>query len=116
MTEKTLRKYHGTLGAILSFFLFIQIGSGTIIAFSEMLGRGRHANPAQADGHLHDAGRNDQNHEENLLQIIHHHGTQPFQALRMLLGIGTLAMILSGATIYVISRKREKPLPKYNET
>lgn len=112
MTEKTLRKYHGTLGVILSFFLFIQIGSGTLLAFDESLGRGRHANPGHADGHLHDAGHTDQDREENLLEIIHHHGTQPFQTLRMLLGIGTMTMLLSGATIYVLSRKREKQLPQ----
>ncbi|HEX9715486.1 MAG TPA: hypothetical protein VGA28_07330 [Desulfurivibrionaceae bacterium] len=114
MAEKTLRKYHATLGAILSLFIFIQVGSGTLIAFNEMLGRGRHANTGHAPADLHDEAdghHGDQQHEENLLQIVHHHGTPLFQALRVLFGIGVLTIIISGTIIYAISRTRKKHLP-----
>jgi uncharacterized iron-regulated membrane protein len=110
MTERNLRKYHATLGIILSLFIFMQVGTGTLIAFNEFLGRGRHTNTERSNGDLRNdaVGHNDWDHEENLLQIVHHHGKQPFQALRVLLGIGILIMVISGTTIYIIARNRKK--------
>jgi hypothetical protein len=113
MTERKLRKYHATLGILLSLFIFMQVGTGTLIAFNEMLGQGRHTNTERSNGVLDYAdGHNDWNHEDNLLQIVHHHGKQPFHALRALLGLGILIMAISGTTIYVIAYNREKQSSK----
>ena len=108
MTERDLRKYHGMTGFILALFMFVQIGSGSLIAFNEFLGQGRHvhAEPAQHE----DNGHGDVNHEDSLIQIIHHYGGRLIQALRVLLGLGALYMVISGTRIYVLARNRKKQL------
>jgi hypothetical protein len=109
MTEGNVRRVHATVGVILSIFLLVQIGSGTIIAFNEFLGHGRHVH-AETTGHdvgdpSHDAG--EPFSTDNALQIVHHHGGRLVQALRVILGLGALFMVLSGARIYVLARKRK---------
>jgi hypothetical protein len=110
MTERDVRKYHGVVGAILALFIVVQVGSGTLIAFNEFLGRGRHvhAEPLPsgvgAGGDAHD----DQEHEDSLLQVVHHYGGKPIQAFRVLLGAGVLFMVISGTRIYFWSRNRVK--------
>jgi hypothetical protein len=90
MTERDVRKYHGTIGVVLSLFILVQVGSGILIAFNEFLGRGRHihAEPSQYEANDKGGSNNDQNQEESLIKIIHHYGGRPVQALRMLLGLG----------------------------
>jgi hypothetical protein len=109
MTEGNVRKVHATVGVILSIFLLVQIGSGTIVAFNEFLGHGHHVH-AGTTGH----DVEDPNHDtselsstDNVLQIIHHHGGRLVQALRTTLGLGALFMVLSGARIYALARKRK---------
>lgn len=112
MTERNVRKYHGMIGIILSIFILVQVGSGTLIAFNEFLGRGRHvhAGPSQHEADYKVDDHNEQNDEEGLIQIVHHYGGRPVQALRVLLGLGVLFMLISGTTIYVLVHNRKKQM------
>lgn len=112
MTERDFRKYHGTIGVILSLFILVQVGSGTLIAFNEFLGRGRHvhAGPLQQEVNDKIDNYNDQNQEKSLIRIIHHHGRRPVQTLRVLLGLGVLFMVISGTGIYVLAHNRKKQM------
>jgi len=98
------------VGVILSIFLLVQIGTGTIIAFDEFLGHGRYVD-AEISAHdvrdsNHDTG--EPNSTDNALQIIHHHGGHLVQALRVTLGLGALFMVLSGARICALAHKRKR--------
>ncbi|MBA3004201.1 MAG: hypothetical protein FP813_10185 [Desulfurivibrio sp.] len=112
MTETRIRKYHGILGIILSIFIVIQVGSGTLIAVTALVQEKPHTHgehqeiDAHADNHLDTT----QISEKNTLEIIHHHGEPIYQGLRVFLGIGILAMALSGAIIYLQTRKRKKQI------
>lgn len=109
MTEGGVRRVHAAVGVILSIFLLVQIGSGTIIAFNEFIGNGHHVH-AGTSGHEvtdpnHDTG--EPYSADDALQIVHHQGGRLVQALRAILGLGALFMVLSGAGIYVLARKRK---------
>lgn len=110
MTERYVRKIHGTIGVVLSLFILVQVGTGTLIALDEFLGRGRHvhAEPSHHDGNHKDDYRNEQNDEEGFIQVIHHFGGWPVQALRFLLGLGVVFMVISGTRIYVLAHNRGK--------
>jgi len=112
MTEKNVRKYHGTIGVILSLFILVQVGSGTLIALNEVLGRGHHvhAGSSQHDTNYKVDDHNEQNDEDGLNQIVHHYGGRLVQALRVLLGLGVLFMVISGIVIYVLVHNRKKQI------
>jgi hypothetical protein len=109
MAEGDVRRIHATVGVILSILLLVQIGSGTMIAFYEFLGYGRHVHAVHSAA-THDAAdpNRDAGLSDNTVQIIHHHGGRLVQAFRTILGLGALFMVLSGLRIYGLVRKRKK--------
>lgn len=112
MNEGDVRRVHGIVGVLLSLFVLVQVGSGTLIAVNEFLGLGRHVH-AEPSQHHHDEAADthqDENEKDGFLQIIHHHGERPVQALRVLLGIGIVFMVLSGTRIYFLARMRTKKM------
>lgn len=112
MKEKNIRKYHGRLGMILSIFIIIQVGSGTLIAFITLIEQKPHIHNDYSGIEVQDKKNNDNNpnHEESLIEIIHHHGIPILQLLRVFLGTGLLLMVISGTTIYFMVRIRKKKL------
>lgn len=110
MIEKSIRKYHGRIGILLSIFIFIQVGSGIIIALNTIIEQRPHTHNEYSDVDVHDRGGNDNSstNETGLTETIHHHGETMFQILRIVLGIGILMMVISGSTIYVLTHKRKK--------
>ena len=110
MTERNIRKYHGRIGIILSIFILIQVGSGTIIAFNTILEQRPHTHDEYSNVNVHDRGDSNDSStpETDLLKTIHHHGETIFQVLRIILGVGILTMVISGATIYILTQKRMK--------
>lgn len=116
MREGGMRKYHGTIGVIMSLFILVQVGSGTLIAFDKVLGPGGHvpAEPSQHSAKDKVDSHDEQNYRDNFIQVlrvIHHHGEGSVQALRVLLGLGVIFMVVSGISIYVLARKRKKQVP-----
>lgn len=110
MREGDVRKYHGTIGVILSIFALVQVGSGTLIAFNEFLGQGRHVH-AEPPQHAHDDPvdvHDDESEKDNFTQVLHHYGERPVQALRVILGLGVIFMVISGTGIYVMAQRRKK--------
>lgn len=110
MTERALRKYHAALGVALSLFIFVQVGSGTLLALSELLEREDHVRHEHSHDQLHgdSEGRDGPQEESGPLVIAHHYGARPVQALRALVGLGILLMAVSGTSIYVAVRKRTR--------
>ena len=110
MIEKSIRKYHGRIGILLSIFILIQIGSGTIIALNTLLEQSPHTHKEYADVDVHDTGGNNNGSagEADLTEAIHHHGETVVQMLRVILGVGIIMMAISGSIIFVLTSRRRK--------
>jgi hypothetical protein len=110
MTEQSIRKYHGKLGLLLSVFIVIQVGSGTLIALTTLIMQEPHTHTeySQIDVHEQESGDKNSNDDDKILETIHHHGEPIYQVFRVFLGIGILAMVISGLTIYMQTQKRKK--------
>ena len=110
MKENVIRKYHGLTGILLSIFIIIQVGSGTIIALNTIIvpGLHEHGECFNVDGHGISGGENSLTGRTGLTEIIHHHGVTIIQILRIVLGIGIFMMVISGSTIYLMAHIRKK--------
>lgn len=85
MDEASLRKGHRTMGIILAFFLFLQAGSGALMALEFALGApGLFGGPTS----------------------LHFGGGFWGQIYRIFLGLGLMGMAASGALIYLKIRAR----------
>ena len=107
MIEKKIRKYHGRIGIVLSIFIILQVGSGTLSALNTILEQKPHTHDEYSNVDVPDNDDSSTN-EAGLIEIIHHHGEPIFQMLRIILGVGILMMVISGATIYLLTQKRKK--------
>ncbi len=109
MTEQSIRKYHGKLGLLLSLFIIIQVGSGTLLALTSLIMQEPHTHTEYSQSNIHTQERGDKtpNDVDKILETIHHHGEPIYQVLRVVLGIGILAMVISGLTIYMQTKKRK---------
>ena len=110
MIENSIRRYHGRIGILLSIFIFIQIGSGTIIALNTFLEQSPHTHNEYADVDVHDTGGSDNGTagETGLTEAIHHHGGTIVQMLRVILGVGIIMMAISGSIIFILTSRRRK--------
>ena len=110
MIEKSIRKYHGRIGVLLSIFIFIQVGSGTIIALNTIIEQRPHAHEEYSNVDVHEKSDSDANstNETGLIETIHHHGETISQIFRVAVGVGILMMAISGVTIYILTLKRKK--------
>jgi uncharacterized iron-regulated membrane protein len=85
MDEAYLRKWHRTMGIILALFLFLQAGSGALMALEFALGT-----PGLFGA----------------LTSLHFGGGFWGQIYRILLGLGLMGMAASGALIFLKIRAR----------
>jgi hypothetical protein len=109
MTEQSIRKYHGKLGLLLSVFIIIQVGSGTLIALTTLIMQEphTHAEYSQIDVHKQERGDKTPHDDDKILETIHHHGEPIYQVFRVFLGIGIIAMVISGLTMSRQTKKRK---------
>jgi hypothetical protein len=110
MTVKSIRKIHGRIGVFLAIFIFMQVGTGTIIALNTLLEERPHTHDEYSNIDVHSAADvgNSVTDEPSIIEAIHHHGEPIFQILRIVIGVGILMMAASGATIYSLSQRRKK--------
>uniref|UniRef100_A0A7C3UXQ9 PepSY domain-containing protein n=1 Tax=Desulfobacca acetoxidans TaxID=60893 RepID=A0A7C3UXQ9_9BACT len=87
MNEALLRKWHRTLGIILALLLFCQAGSGALLALKL---------------NFKDPGL------FGLLSALHFGGGFWGNLYRILLGLGTMALAVSGTLIYLKIRARTR--------
>ncbi len=87
MDEAYLRKWHRTMGIILALFIFLQAASGAMMALEFFL---------NASGLF------------GVLTSLHFGGGLLGQIYRILLGLGTMGMAVSGTLIYLKIRARMK--------
>ena len=100
MKEIELRKWHRTLGVMLSFFIILQAGSGVILTFIEHEPSYVHAS-SELDGK-----DKDESLCEEFLEKIHTEGGIVGYVYRLVVGSGLLLMALSGVWIFVKAHTR----------
>lgn len=105
MKESDLRKWHRGIGIILALFILLQAGSGFLISLSGL------STPPHSHAHTeaaipptsHTRGTSVWN---NFLRSVHHGGDAVGSIYRILVGIGTVGMAVSGSGIFFKSRGR----------
>jgi hypothetical protein len=106
MKESDLRAWHRNLGIILSLFIILQTGTGLIISLSEAGVPHSHANSESVvQANTHGEG---ESKWSSSIGFIHHGAGVVGVIYRILLGIGTLGMAISGSMIFFKVRARSK--------
>ena len=106
MRESVLRTWHRNLGIVLAVFIIFQAGSGFFISLSQMSVSHTHAHEENhPSAHGHDEGVSFW-HES--LRFIHHGGGTLGTIYRIIVGAGTLVMVLSGGMIFFKIRARSR--------
>lgn len=114
MKESTLRKFHRSLGITLAFFLLAQGGSGLLLSVASLL---RPATDAAVTAPHHHAlsEKDEDTHLEDeaaarhgVLGRIHHSRGPGWNLYRIAVGLGLMAMIGSGTTVFLLSRARTR--------
>jgi hypothetical protein len=86
MNEASLRKWHRTMGIIVALFLFLQAGTGTWMALDSAF----------------------KFPDVYAITSLHTEGGLLGNLYRIVLGLGTMAMAVTGALIYLKIRARRK--------
>ena len=104
MKESDLRKWHRSLGIILTLFIILQAGSGLLISLS---GLGTPHSHARSETVAH-AGPDEVGKSlwNTSLGFLHHGAGVVGVVYRILLGIGMVGMALSGSMIFFKIRVR----------
>jgi hypothetical protein len=106
LKEITLRKYHRTIGIILAFFIFLQIGSGVLLILNNMAGK------LLTKVHLSTSSGAKEEEEDPLfvkiLDFIHFKGGIAGGIYRVILGSGLLCLAVSGCMIFFMIKARTK--------
>ncbi|MBI5558049.1 MAG: hypothetical protein HY885_10450 [Deltaproteobacteria bacterium] len=105
MQENDLRKIHRNLGIFLALFLFLQGGSGLLIAAGELFGFDHHEGAPQAhhagqDSYPGEAGERAEE-EHGLLGQIHHKDAAIWHIYRILVGTGLMAQLITGIVVFM---------------
>jgi len=115
MKEANLRKWHRRIGIALAFFIILQAGTGLLLSFDWFSTPHSHANTPhegiQKSGETNDSLKDSHEGKSVLGEVLKfiHHGAGPIMNLyRVVLGIGILAMALTGCTIFFKIRARSK--------
>ncbi len=117
MKEANLRKWHRRMGITIAFFVILQAGTGLLLSLDWLSTPHSHLNTQyegiQESGKTNDTFRD--SHEEKsvwheALELIHR-GAGPLMSLyRVILGIGIMAMAITGSIIFIKIRSRYKKL------
>jgi len=94
MTEMELRARHRAMGVILALFIFLQAGTGVVLVLLSWL-------PAPLPGSALWELR-------GWLEALHLGGGGVGRVYRLLVGLGTMGMALSGALIFLKIRARTR--------
>ncbi|MGD2125748.1 MAG: hypothetical protein PVG99_06680 [Desulfobacteraceae bacterium] len=104
MKEAQLRKWHRRIGITLSLFIILQAGSGLLISLSNLSIPHTHAQTESVA--LHERNGEGEALWDQTLEFIHHGGGGSGTLYRILLGVGLVAMALSGSLIFFKIRAR----------
>ncbi len=105
MKELALRKWHRRMGIILALFIILQAGSGLLLSFSGLGSPHEHDEPI---AHEHDEHDDEGSRWLGTFKNIHHGGGTAGNVYRIIIGVGTLGMALSGAAIFYQIKHRIK--------
>ena len=111
MKEQDIRKYHRRIGILLSIFILVQVGSGVFISLSSLIEKEAIAHtdkPTTAETSNDVMLVDNPSHEKSLMAIINHSDGTMQNVLRIIVGLGIVGMVMSGATIFFKSSKRRK--------
>ena len=106
MDELQLRKLHRRMGVALALLILIQAGSGLIISVSELVTPHSHAHKEITESHGHHSESKSMWHE--MLEFVHHGAGRFGIAYRIVVGIGTLAVTVTGCIIFLKIKARSK--------
>ncbi len=115
MKEANLRKWHRRMGITLAFFIILQAGTGLLLSLDWDSTPHSHANTqherikesGEANESLLDSHEEGSNWHE-VLGFIHRGAGSIMNLYRIFLGIGILAMAITGSTIFFMIRARSK--------
>ena len=103
MKEITLRKYHRTIGVILAFFIFLQIGSGVLLILDNMAGRlfvKSQVSPSSGD-------KEEDSVFVEILDFIHFKGGGMAGGIyRVVIGLAMVGLVISGSMIFFMIQAR----------
>ncbi len=106
MKEVNLRKWHRNLGIAMALFIILQAGSGFLISLSQLSVPHSHAGQA-THGSSH-SGEEERSFWNEDLGLLHHGGGTTGTIYRLVLGIGMMAMAVSGSMIFFRIRARTR--------
>ena len=106
MKEANLRKWHRNLGIAVALFIILQAGSGFLISLGQLSMPHSHAEQA-AHGSRHSGGEERAFWNEGL-GFLHHGGGAIGTIYRLALGVGMVAMAVSGGMIFLRIRARSR--------
>ncbi len=106
MKEANLRKWHRNLGILIALFIMIQTGSGFIISLGQLSVPHSHADQTTHESN-HNGGEAPSFWNESLT-FLHHGGGAMGTIYRLLLGVGMMAMAVSGSMIFFRIRARAR--------
>jgi len=115
MNEVNLRKWHRRMGITLAFFIILQAGTGLLLSLDWVSTPHSHANTQHE--RIKESGEANEtlidSHEggpvwHKVLEFIHHGAGSIMNLYRAILGIGIVAMALTGSTIFFVIRARSK--------
>ncbi len=106
MKQSDLRKWHRRMGIALALFIILQAGSGVLISLSRLWTPHSHAHTESVTpASSHDE---EESVRHGFLGFIHHGAGSVGSVYRVLLGIGAVALTLSGGAIFFKGRTRLK--------
>jgi len=104
--EINLRKWHRNLGIAMALFIILQAGSGFLISLGQFSVPHTHADQA-THGSNH-SGEEERSLWNEGLVLLHHSGGATGTIYRLMLGVGMMAMAVSGGMIFFRIRARTR--------
>ena len=105
MKEIDLRKWHRNIGIVVVFLIIVQGGSGLLLSFGWFFAPDSHVHTEE---HMATMGHHE-DHESlwhEGLESLHHGGNSIGSIFRLVVGIGTLAMAVTGGMIFFEMKAR----------
>ncbi len=104
MKEITLRKYHRTIGIILAFFIFLQIGSGVALILDYWIGKLLEKNQVSSS-----SGTKEELESSfvKVMDFIHFKGGGVAGGIyRVIIGVGMMGLVISGSMVFFMIQTR----------
>jgi len=104
--EVNLRKWHRNLGIAMALFIILQAGSGFLVSLGQLSVPHSHADPATHGSRQ--SGEEERSLWHEGLVLLHHGGGETGTIYRLVLGVGMMAMAVSGSLIFFRIRARTR--------